>query len=110
MSDGFPPLMEELRQFRDEREWDRYHDPKNLAMAVAGEAGELVAELQWLTSAEAGALAADHRERVAEEAADVLIYLLYLADSLKVDLAATARAKVRANQVRFPIPTTEAST
>ena len=71
-------------------------------MAVAGEAGELVAEMQWLSSDESRTLSTETRDRVAGEAADVLIYLLYLADALDVDLIDVARAKVQRNEGRFP--------
>ena len=99
---GLDRLRSEIRRFVDERGWQRFHDPKNLAMAIAGEAGELAAELQWLTPDEARALTPDVRDRVVEEAADVLIYLLHLADVLEVDLVAEAAAKVERNAQRFP--------
>lgn len=96
-------LRSEIQRFIDQRGWHRFHDPKNLAMAIAGEVGELVSELQWLTSEQATELDADVRRRVSEEAADVLIYLLHLADVLGVDLVAEALAKARRNEERFPV-------
>lgn len=97
-------LAAEVRGFVDARGWRRYHNPKNLALALAGETGEICAELQWHSPDEAAALAADsaQREAVADELADVAIYLLRLADELDVDLAAAMRAKLRRNEQRFP--------
>lgn len=92
-----------LRQFAADRQWEPFHTPKNLAMAIAGEAGELLAELQWLTPAESASLTADQRKAVAAEMADVLIYLCRLADVLGVDLLDAAHAKVAVNAERFPI-------
>lgn len=97
-------LAAEIREFAVARGWRRYHDPKSLALALAGETGEVCAELQWHTPDEATAVAADpqRREIVADELADVAIYLLRLADELDVDLAAAVRAKQRRNADRFP--------
>jgi dCTP diphosphatase len=96
-------LRSELRQFAQEREWVQFHTPKNLAMALAGEAGELLAEFQWLTPEESGSLSADQLEAVRAEMADVLIYLTRLADVLEVDLLAAAMDKVEANRVRYSV-------
>jgi len=100
-------LATDLRSFADARDWGRFHSPKNLAMALAGEAGELLAELQWLTEEESRALAADpgRRARVAGELADVMIYLVQLASALDVDLMAAAREKLAVNTERFPVVT-----
>ncbi len=91
-----------LRRFAAERAWERFHTPKNLAMAVAGEAGELLAELQWLTPAETASLSSDQLDAVGAEMADVLIYLCRLADVLGVDLLEVAQEKVAVNAQRFP--------
>lgn len=95
-------LRERLRQFAAERDWDRFHSPKNLAMALVGEAAEVVEHFQWLSEAQSAALPADKREAVAEELADVLLYLVRLADKLDVDLAAAALAKIARNEARYP--------
>ncbi len=92
-----------LREFAAEREWERFHTPKNLAMAVAGEAGELLAELQWLTPEESASLTPDQLNAVGAEMADVLIYLCRLADVLGVDLLDLAQAKVTANGERYSV-------
>lgn len=83
-----------------ERDWVQFHNPKNLAMALAAEAGELLEEFQWLTADEAVAHASS--EAVADEIADVLIYLTRLADVAGVDLASAVEAKLRKNALRYP--------
>lgn len=95
-------LRERLRRFAAERDWDRYHSPKNLAMALIAEAAELVEHFQWLTEAESAALPSEKRTEVEEELADVLLYLVSLADRLDVDLAKAAAAKIARNEVRYP--------
>ena len=92
-----------LREFATEREWGRFHTPKNLAMALAGEAGELLAELQWLTPEESASLGSEELNAVGAEMADVLIYLCRLADVLGVDLLDAAHAKVAANAQRYSV-------
>lgn len=92
-----------LRAFAAERDWEQFHTPKNLAMAVAGEAGELLAELQWLTPEESASLGPDQLQAVSAEMADVLIYLTRLADVLDVDLVAAAREKVEADRLRYSV-------
>src|SRR5262245_19026581 len=100
-----PPLAdlaERLRQFAAERDWDQFHSPKNLAMALVGEAGELAAEFQWLTEAQSRAPDAAQLERMRAECADVLIYLVRLADKLDIDLLAAAHDKIEVNARRYP--------
>ena len=86
-----------------ERDWDQFHNPKNLAMAVAGEVGELVEHFQWLTPEEAANLPDTTREDVALEAADVLLFLLRLCDKLGIDLAAAAERKLELNAKKYPV-------
>jgi dCTP diphosphatase len=96
-------LTGEIRAFAQARDWEQYHTPKNLTMALAGEAGELVAELQWLTPAEASpdALNSEKKEALMLEMADVQIYLLRLADVLGIDVADAVRKKLAINETRF---------
>lgn len=98
--------LEELRQrvraFADERDWEQYHSPKNLAMALVVEAGEIVEHFQWLTQAQSLALPEAKREQVAHELADVLIYLVRLADRLDIDLLAAAGRKIAINAEKYP--------
>jgi dCTP diphosphatase len=101
--DSLAQLTARLRDFAAAREWQQFHSPKNLAMALAGETGELVAEFQWLTEAQSHAPESDRLERIKDEAADVLIYLARLADGLRFDLVEAANAKMERNESRFPV-------
>jgi dCTP diphosphatase len=94
-----------LREFAQAREWDRFHSPKNLVMALAGETGELLDLFQWLTEEESQAanLPIATRERVQEELADVLLYLLRLADKLHINLEEVATRKMVANAEKYPV-------
>ena len=98
-------LTERLRAFVTERDWEQFHSPKNLSMALAGEAGELLELFQWLTQEESRALAdsPEQMAKVREELADILIYLVRLADVLGVDLEAAALAKIETNAERYPV-------
>jgi NTP pyrophosphatase (non-canonical NTP hydrolase) len=93
-----------LRAFAEVRDWEQYHIPKNLAMALAGETGELLACFQWLTPEESARVMQDPQTAAAVESelADVLQYLIRLADVLGIDLAEAVRKKVRVNESRFP--------
>lgn len=96
-------LRDALRAFCAERDWPRYHTPKNLAMALVVEAAELVEQFQWLTAEESQSLSAERREAVGDEIADVLIYLTELADVLDIDLLAAARQKIAKNARKYPV-------
>ena len=97
-------LAGELRRFAAERDWEQFHTPKNLAMSLAVEMGELLEHFQWGSDADIAdrLRTADGRAAVAEELADVLIYLVRLADVTGVDLLAAAAAKIAANAERYP--------
>jgi len=95
-------LKERVRAFVAERDWERFHSPKNLAMALSVEAAELVELFQWLTEAESDALDAARRRRVAEELADVLWFLVRLSDRLGIDLLEAAERKLAANAGKYP--------
>ncbi len=96
-------LARRLREFAAERDWDQFHSPKNLAMALVAEAGELAAEFQWLTEEESRQPKPDQRARIQAEAADVLNYLVRLADKLGIDLIAAAVEKIADNERRYPV-------
>lgn len=98
-------LQSLISEFAAQREWERFHTPKNLVMALTGEVGELSEIFQWLTPEESTAIVADGagRARVEEEMADVFIYLLRLADVLGVDLIAAAENKLESNGRRYPV-------
>ena len=102
MSDALRALQQRLAAFAAARDWEQFHSPKNLAMALSVEAAELVEEFQWLTEAESNALDAERRERVRLELADVFIYLLRLADRLEVDLMRAADDKIALNERKYP--------
>ena len=102
-TDTLIQLRDRLRDFAAERDWDQFHNPKNLAMALSGEVGELVEHFQWLTFEEAAALPAATHDEVALEAADVLLYLVRLCDKCGVDLAAAADRKLAINAAKYPV-------
>lgn len=99
-------LMAKQRAFATARAWAPFHTAKNLVMALAGEVGELIAELQWLTDSEVSqqlAASDSHlKERLADECADVLLYLLRFADIVGIDLIVAAHAKLKRNEQRYP--------
>jgi len=97
-------LRDALRAFCAARDWHRFHTPKNLVMALSVEAAELVEHFQWATPEESLALAPEKRAEVADEIADVLIYLTELADVLGIDPIAAARDKIVKNAVKYPPP------
>jgi dCTP diphosphatase len=97
-------LAAALRRFAAERDWERFHTPKNLALSLAVEVGELLEQVQWGSDEDIAALLAspDGRAALSEELADVLIYLVRLADVAGVDLLEAASAKIAANAERYP--------
>lgn len=102
--DSLAALSADLRAFAAARRWQPFHSPKNLAMALSVEAAELLEHFQWLTEAQSRELPAAQRAEVAQEVADVLLYLLQLADQLGIDPVQAARAKMALNAQRFPVP------
>lgn len=105
-SDALESLRARVQAFAAARHWAPFHTPKNLAMALAGEAGELLAELQWLTPEQSQSPDAALRARIEDEVADVLLYLVQFAAVLDIDLIAVAHAKVNRNDVRYPVGAT----
>jgi dCTP diphosphatase len=101
--DGLAQLRNALRQFAAERDWDQFHSPKNLASALAVEAAELLERFQWLTEDESRKLPPAELAKVRQEMADVLNYLVRLADKLDVDLLAAARDKIVLNAQKYPV-------
>ncbi len=101
--DSLEILRAKLDAFAAEREWNQFHNPKNLAMALSAEAGELLEHFQWLTPEQAANLPPDTREAVALECADVLLFLIRLADKLNVDLADAAQRKLELNALKYPV-------
>jgi dCTP diphosphatase len=97
-------LQHKLRDFAARREWEHFHTPKNLVLALAGEVGELLEIFQWLTPQEATGIMSDNSRasRVAEELADIFGYLLRLADELQVDLTHALNHKIELNELKSP--------
>jgi len=102
-SNGLQPLVDALRAFAQEREWEQFHTPKNLACALSVEASELLEIFQWLTPEQSRSLDDDRKQLVAAEAADVLLYLLQLCDKLDIDLVGAAQEKMLANARKYPV-------
>jgi len=104
-------LTERVRAFAEEREWQPYHTPKNLAMALAGEVGELLAELQWLTPEQSATVMDDPEAGagIRAEIGDVMIYLTRLADVLGIDLVEAALSKLEDSARRYPVETARGS-
>jgi NTP pyrophosphatase (non-canonical NTP hydrolase) len=100
--DSLDDLRERLRAFAGARDWEQFHTPKNLAMSVAIEAAEIMEHFQWLTPAQSAHLDEAKKREVAHEIADVLLYLVRLADVLDIDMPAAAREKIELNALKYP--------
>lgn len=103
MPDSLDHLAGRLADFAAAREWQPFHSPKNLASALIVEAGELLEHFQWLTEDQSRTLDDPKKAAVADEMADVLLYLVQLASSLQVDLLDAARCKIERNESRYPV-------
>jgi dCTP diphosphatase len=104
-NDPFTSLLAELRRFVDEREWAQFHDPKNLAMCLASEAGELLAEYRWVRNEDSDAISheVERRARIAAEVGDVGIALLLLCDRIGLDFLGSVSEKLIMNARRYPV-------
>jgi NTP pyrophosphatase (non-canonical NTP hydrolase) len=102
MPDSLDELSERLLAFARARDWEQFQSPKNLSMALAAEAGELLEHFQWLTEAESARLGREKRRAVAHELADILSYLLRIAERLDIDLIAATHEKIAINEGRYP--------
>lgn len=102
-TDTLITLRDGLRRFAAERDWEQFHSPKNLATALAVEAAELLEPFQWLTEKQSCNLDAEQLAAVRDEVADVLLYLIRLADKLDIDLDAAARDKLVRNAAKYPV-------
>lgn len=96
-------LSRRLSQFAAERDWDQFHSPKNLSMALSVEAAELLEHFQWLTEVQSNSLPKEKLDEVRSELADILIYLVRIADKLEVDLIEAALRKLDANAEKYPV-------
>jgi NTP pyrophosphatase (non-canonical NTP hydrolase) len=95
-------IRDSLREFVAERDWDQFHTPKNLAMALSVEAAELLEHFQWLTPDESSNLPKEKHKQVAFEMSDILVYLVRLADKLDIDLISEAKEKLVLNAKKYP--------
>ena len=102
-SDSLDTLNQRLLEFAQARDWEQFHSPKNLSMALAGECGELLEHFQWLTEEQSMALSAEKKREVSLEIADILIYLIRLGERLDIDIVEAANLKTTINEKRFPI-------
>lgn len=101
-TDTLEPLRQRLAEFADRRDWQQFHSPKNLSMALIAEAAELVEHFQWLSEEQSRQLAPETRHAVALELADILIYLIRTADKLDIDLIDSTYKKIAINEERYP--------
>ena len=105
MDRALDTLTAALREFAAARDWEQFHSPKNLASALCVEASELLEHFQWLTEDQSANLPPETHAAVAQELADVLLYLLQLSDKLHVDLVEAAQAKLALNARKYPLET-----
>ena len=103
VSDPLEDIKQKARKFVIERDWEQFNSPKNLAMALIAEAGELVEHFQWLTEDQSRNMDKSQRKEVSYELADVLIYLVRLADQLNIDLLKATNEKLRINREKYPL-------
>lgn len=103
MSDSLEDLRQRLALFAKVRDWEQFHNPKNLAMALIAEAAELVEHFQWLTAEQSETLSQEKLEEVRLELADIQIYLIRIADRLNVDLIRAVKDKMARNEERYPV-------
>ena len=103
MSDSIRAVTEEIRAFRDARDWLQFHNPKELAVAITAEAGELMQHFVWQSPEQSLRRAEERKEEISSEIADVAILLFELADNLGLDLAEVMRAKLANNALRYPV-------
>ena len=96
-------LVHELRQFTSDRHWEKFHSPKNLSMALSVETAELMEHFQWMTEAQSRSLDYETTGKIAEEIADVYLYLFQLADRIGIDAMSVAMDKLKMNAKKYPI-------
>lgn len=102
MTDSVEKISDDLKKFAIARDWEQFHTPKNLSMALIAEAAELVEHFQWLTPEESKDISGEKLKDISHEMADIFIYLLRMAEQLDVDLVKATREKMIINEKRFP--------
>ncbi|MCP5358121.1 MAG: nucleotide pyrophosphohydrolase [Pseudomonadales bacterium] len=95
-------IRQRVAEFARERDWEQFHSPKNLVMALSVEVGELMEHFQWLTEEQSVEIPPEKLDQIAREVADVQVYLVRLADRLGIDIMATVEAKMRENEQKYP--------
>ena len=103
MNDRLSKISQKAIDFRDERDWKQFHDPKNLAEAISIEAGELLEKFLWMTTNESVSPEPDKKSEIKEEIADIMIFLLYLCNSLDIDLVEAVEEKIKINSKKYPV-------
>ena len=106
---SYDALQQRLNKFATDRDWEQFHSPKNLAMALSGEAGELIEHFQWLTEQQSYDLDDEKKQEIALEMADVCIYLFRLAERLDINLIDKVYEKVEINEKRYPVDKVQGS-
>lgn len=96
-------ILQRIRDFRDKRDWMQFHDPKNMSISIILEAAELLEHFQWKSTEEAVRHAREHKEEIADEIADIAMYLFELADSLQIDLLDAMEKKLAKNEQKYPV-------
>ncbi len=96
-------LKQRIREFADARDWNQFHSPKNLSMALSVEAAEIVEHFQWLTEEQSNNLPQNKRQEVESELADTFIYLIRMADKLDIDLLSATKKKIAVNEEKYPV-------
>ena len=109
MAETIQDLTAEIRTFRDARDWKQFHAPKDMAIGIAAEAGELLQHFVWQTPEQSELRAKERRNEIASEIADVAILLFELADNLELNLAEIMRAKIANNELRYPVAKSKGS-
>lgn len=102
MKQDFDAIAHDLRKFAEERDWDQFHSPKNLSMALNVEAGELLEHFQWLTEEQSKSPAPEKLREIENEIADIQVYLIRLADKLGIDIIEATREKMKHNAAKYP--------
>ena len=103
MTNKLEELQQRILDFRNERDWAQFHDPKNLAEALSIEAGELLENYLWKTTEQSRNLTAEELKNVKEELADIFIFLTYLCDEYKIDLLGEVKKKIDINEAKYPV-------
>ena len=103
MSSELTSIIEQLRTFAHERDWQQFHSPKNLSMAISVESAELLEHFQWLTEEQSKQLSPQAKQEVAYEMADIFLYLLRMSDQLDINLIDSARSKMLINAEKYPV-------